>query len=88
MTSHILVGMKSEISVSEFKATCLAIIEEIRRTGKSIVVLKNGEPAVEIIPARPKSLKGRRLFGALSSEVLADGDVLSPLEPGLWEALK
>lgn len=36
------------ISISEFKATCLAVLERVRRTGASIVVTKRGVPVAEI----------------------------------------
>jgi prevent-host-death family protein len=80
--------MKDEISVSEFKATCLRIIEHVRKTGESIVVTKNGEPAVKIIRAPNIKKKGAKLFGALRSEVLDSGDVVSPLGIEDWEVLK
>lgn len=80
-------AMKDEISVSEFKATCLKIIEDIRRTGRSVIVTKNGEAAVKIIPAPAKREK-KRLFGALQSEVIDVGDILTPLGSEEWEVFK
>ena len=36
------------IKASEFKAKCLALIDEVARTGNAIVVTKNGKPLVEL----------------------------------------
>jgi prevent-host-death family protein len=40
------------IKASEFKAKCLALIDEVARTGDAIVVTKNGKPLVELVPHR------------------------------------
>ena len=79
--------MKEEISVSEFKATCLKIIEEIRTSGKSITVTKNGIPAVRIIRA-PVAIKSKKLFGALKDYVVEEDDIVSPLGNDEWDVFK
>ena len=38
------------MAVSKFKATCLAELERIRRTGKSLMVTKHGEPLAVVSP--------------------------------------
>ena len=80
--------MKDEYSVTEFKATCLRIIEHIRTTGMSVVVTKNGKPAVRVIPASSKKKKDSKLFGSLKSDVVEVGDILSPLGTTDWDVLK
>lgn len=40
------------IAISEFKATWLAVLERVRRTGTSIVVTKRGEPVAKISSRR------------------------------------
>ena len=45
------------IKASEFKAKCLALMDEVARTGKPVVVTKNGKPVAELRPysgKRPK----------------------------------
>jgi prevent-host-death family protein len=39
------------ISVSEFKARCLALLEDVARTGQPIVVVKRGKPLVRVTPS-------------------------------------
>ena len=52
------------IPISEFKAKSLALLERVRRTGRSIVVTKRGEPVAEVIPPSAATL-GRDWLGAL-----------------------
>jgi PHD/YefM family antitoxin component YafN of YafNO toxin-antitoxin module len=37
-------GMTQTISISEFKATCLKIIDQVKNTGKSVIITKRREP--------------------------------------------
>jgi prevent-host-death family protein len=54
------------IAATEFKARCLKLIEEVRKTGLPVVVTKRGVPIVRILPAeRPDpDLEGTVLFEA------------------------
>ena len=66
-----------EIAVSEFKAKCLGLIEEVRKTRKPIRLTKFGEPVAELIPTSPDKARGRRLgSGAGTAEIL--GDIVGP----------
>jgi len=38
------------LSVSKFKATCLSVLEQVKRQKKRIVILKRGKPIAELIP--------------------------------------
>ena len=76
-----------QINVSEFKAVCLRLLEEVRQTGEPIEILKNGEPLAIVHPARPRSRKGT--FGAMHSSLIEPvGDIVQPLEDVEWEAMK
>lgn len=62
-----------EIKASEFKAKCLALIDEVAETGEAIVVTKYGKPVVRVEADRPAA-KGP-LFGCLKGMVeLVDPD--------------
>ena len=74
------------IVVSKFKATCLAVLEKVRRTGEPVLVTKRGQPLAEIVPAsRPPEAKRR--LGAFADSARIRGDVVSPVAEGDWEAL-
>ncbi len=42
------------IKASEFKAKCLALMDEVARTGERMVITKNGEPVAEFVPHKKK----------------------------------
>ena len=44
-----------EIAISKFKATCLATLERVRRTGEPIRVTRFGKPVADILPPAPIS---------------------------------
>jgi prevent-host-death family protein len=74
------------IAISEFKATCLAVLERVRRTGTSIVVTKRGEPVAEINPPSPKST-GEGWLGSMRGTATLADDLIAPVSPaGEWDA--
>lgn len=76
--------MSRIIKASEFKAKCLAIMDEVAQTGIPVVITKNGKPVAEIVPHRPKKRNAR---GILKDELFITGDIISPIDVE-WEALK
>jgi prevent-host-death family protein len=69
---------------SEFKAKCLALLDEVERTGDRLVITKKGKPVAELVPHRPAK---RDAFGILKGRVEIVGDIISPIDVE-WEALK
>lgn len=76
--------MERTITASEFRATCLKLMDEVAETGDEVVITKNGEPVSRLVPyrERPKSL-----FGCLRDVIEIKGDIMSPLENewGGWD---
>lgn len=84
--SDIVVTMKSEISVSEFKATCLEILREIQKTGRSIRITKRGQPVAELRPA--SATAARSPVGVMRGRGRILGDIVSPIGAAEdWEAV-
>lgn len=77
--------MTKQIKASEFKAKCLAIIDEVAATGEPVVVTKNGKPMAELVPHKPK--KKRSPFGILKGDLVIKGDIMSPIDVA-WDAMK
>ena len=79
---------KETIAISKFKATCLAVLERVRRTGKPIVVTKFGEPIAEVVPPTREPREGDWL-GAMRGTVRYLGDIVAPAsDPEEWEVLR
>lgn len=75
------------IAISKFKATCLAVLEKVRRTRKPIRVTRFGKPVAEIVPPSPNERAGGWL-GALKGTGSIVGDLRSPASDDAdWESL-
>lgn len=42
--------MTTEIKASQFKATCLALLDEVAQTRNEITVTKHGRPLAKLVP--------------------------------------
>ena len=72
--------MEREISVSEFKARCLALFDEVASTGETLVVTKRGRRVARIEPIEePPSLRE-----SVSVRV-SDEELIEPLGEA-WDA--
>jgi prevent-host-death family protein len=76
--------MTRHIKASEFKAKCLALMDEVARTGTPVVITKNGKPVAELGPHRPKK---RNLEGCSKDTLFITGDIISPIDVE-WDAMK
>ena len=54
-----------QMAAGEFKAKCLAIMDEVNETGRPLVVTKRGEPVIEVFPARKGNKKKDSILGRL-----------------------
>jgi prevent-host-death family protein len=75
-----------EIAISVFKAKCLGILEEVRKTRRPIRVTRFGKPVAEVVPPSLEK-RPKRWLGCMvgTGEIL--GDIVGPtgsLED--WEA--
>ena len=63
------------LSVSKFKATCLAVLEEVNRKKKRIIITKRGRPIAEVIPLETT----REAQAPLKETVTFLGDIVNPV---------
>ena len=66
--------------ISKFKATCLATIERVRRTGRPLRVTRFGEPVADIVPPVADTARTGWL-GALRGTARITGDISAPAAP-------
>ncbi len=71
-----------ELTVSHFKAKCLAIVEDIANTKERVVITRYGRPAAEVIPfeGSPEA----PLFGRSTDSTRILGDLNNTGE--VWNA--
>lgn len=75
------------LPISRFKATCLAAIERVRKTGRPLLITKRGVPIAQVVPAPAQSQEGNA-FGSLSGTAEELGDIVEPLLESDWETLR
>ncbi len=77
-----------EIAISEFKAKCLGILEEVRKTRKPVRVTRFGKPVAEVIPPSPEKPAGRRL-GCMVGTGRILGDIVGSIsDDSEWDAAR
>jgi prevent-host-death family protein len=73
-----------EINASEFKAKCLAILDEVAQTGQPVTILKRGRHIAQLISSVPRL--GRYPQEALMGTVQIHGNIVAPvLPPEAWD---
>ena len=76
-----------EITISEFKAKCLALIDQVQKTKKPLVITRFGKPVAEVIPPSPKPTAD--WMGSMKDEMKILGDIVSPAtDESEWEVLR
>jgi antitoxin (DNA-binding transcriptional repressor) of toxin-antitoxin stability system len=65
-----------KIAVSKFKATCLAALDRVRRTGRPLRVTRFGRPLADVVPPRPETQDV--WLGAMKGRGRAAGDLVKP----------
>jgi prevent-host-death family protein len=75
------------MAISKFKTTCHAALERVRKTGRPLLVTRRGVPVAQVMPP-PPARTGRGAFGSMSDRAEELGDILEPLPPEDWEALR
>jgi prevent-host-death family protein len=66
-----------EIPISKFKATCLAVLEDVRKTGAPIRVTRFGRPVAEVVPAVLKPAGS--WLGCARESIEIAGDITKPV---------
>jgi len=79
--------LMEEIAISKFKATCLAVMERVRKTRKPILVTRFGKPVVQVMPPPPPH-QAKRKLGDMADTMQIVGDIVSPaVNAKVWEVL-
>ena len=83
---HGTIARMDTMAISKFKATCLAALERVRKTGRPLRVTRFGKPVAEIRPPTPAPA-ARNWLGARRATGKILGDIVAPTgELVDWEA--
>lgn len=70
-------GRKKTIPAGEFKARCLALLDEVAESGEELVVTKRGRAVAKLVPIEKRP--------PLRGSILWQGDLIGPIDQE-WEA--
>jgi prevent-host-death family protein len=77
-----------EIPISKFKATCLSVMERVRKTRQPVRVTRFGDPVAEIVPPTP-ARPPKSWLGAMAGSGRIAGDIVSPASDEQdWDVLR
>jgi prevent-host-death family protein len=65
------------IKASEFKATCLQLMDWVQASGDEVVITKNGRPVSRLVPYHQVATS---LFGLHKGQVIFTDDLLCPID--------
>lgn len=75
-----------KIPISKFKATCLHLLDTVKKTGQPLLVTRKNEPIALVTPPPPKP---KSWLGCLKDTIKITGDIVSPASDEKdWEILQ
>lgn len=78
----------------EFKAKCLAVLDEVNETGEPVLITKRGKPVARVVASNDVAREEapESIFGALRGLISVNGDLgdlVDPIVPAEeWDHLK
>jgi prevent-host-death family protein len=74
--------MQEKIGAGEFKAKCLALLDEVQRQRKEVLITKRGKPVAKLVPVSECTPS---FIGSMKGTMEILGDIVSPIDVK-WEA--
>ena len=75
-------GPSRTMKASEFRAKCLALMDEVAESGEETVITKRGKPVARLAPCENRQ---GAPWGRDRDILTIHGDIISPIDVG-WEA--
>jgi prevent-host-death family protein len=70
------------IPAGDFKARCLAIMDEVQSKRQAVVITKRGKPVAKLVPVEQEK---DDIFGFYKGKIKVNGDIVSPaFSPEEW----
>lgn len=73
----VTMAVMQDISISEFKAKCLGLVEQVHKTRQPLRITRHGRPVAELIPAGPD--RKRKFLGGMVGTGKIVGDIVAPV---------
>ncbi len=66
-----------EVAISEFKAKCLALLDQVQKTKKPLLITRFGKPVAEVVPVPPEATAD--WLGSMAGTAEIVGDIVAPV---------
>ncbi len=77
-----------EVAISEFKAKCLSLLQQVAKTKRPIRVTRFGKAVADVVPPAEIEVDRNAWIGSGKGTARILGDIVSPANvPHDWEAL-
>jgi prevent-host-death family protein len=70
-----------KIPAAQFKAQCLAVMDQVADSGRAVVVTKHGKPVVQITPVQSNE---NEIFGFMAGKARIVGDIENTIPVSDW----
>ena len=78
-----------EIAISEFKAKCLSLLQQVAKTKQPIRITRFGKAVADVVPPVGGDVDRHAWIGSGKGTARILGDIISPANgPDDWEALR
>ena len=78
-----------EVAISEFKAKCLSLLQQVAKTKQPIRVTRFGKPVADVVPPTGIKVDRNSWIGSGKRTAKILGDIISPAnDPEDWETLR
>jgi prevent-host-death family protein len=67
-----------EVAISEFKAKCLSLLDEVSKTKTPLRVTRRGKALADVVPAASET-EDESWIGSMSGTIDIVGDIVSPV---------
>jgi prevent-host-death family protein len=71
-----------KMAAAQFKAQCLAVMDQVSQSGRAVVITKHGKPVVKLVPANEGE---DEIFGALAGIARITGDIENTVPASDWK---
>ena len=72
--------MVMSVTATQFKARCLALLDEVADSGSELVITKRGKPVARVVAADPEA----SLLGTVT-QLVGDEELIAPIDE-TWDA--
>jgi prevent-host-death family protein len=66
-----------EVAISEFKAKCLSLVDEVNKTKTPLRIIRRGKPLADVVPVQPTIEKS--WLGSMEGKIQILGDIVEPV---------